>query len=238
VHEPGPGGRSPARPGPFFAAQSHDPGHPPDAPWRPMTDLLDDPGVLADRVAQTRAYLAAAGGRDADAVEARVAASVTHLGLAARIASPLLAAAVFTGRAAPVTLHELYWQPVLGGAFPLSIAQPNEDTDLAACLLDGLAADLHAALRPFGVPPRVLWGNVASALNGARTVLAAARPEHAARTDALVRGLLHHPRLVGASQSAPHGRFQRRSCCLIYRASPQQPAALCGDCILLGRRTA
>ena len=77
--------------------------------------------LLAERAAGVRAYLAAAGGQPPEAVEPRVAASVAHLGLAARLVSPALAAAVLHGRPLGCDLGAVRWQPALGGPVPLSL---------------------------------------------------------------------------------------------------------------------
>jgi hypothetical protein len=234
--------------GPFFAAGAHDPSVAAAAPWRELGELRDDPAVLAARVEASRGYLAAAGGLRPAAVELRVAASVTHLGLAARTLSPLLALAALYGRARPAVLRDLRWQPAPGGAFPLSIAALDEapgaqeaDADpdvlargLAKGAIGTVAAELCALTRRFGVSERILWGNVASALNGAGTALSAAVPATAPRVRALVARLLRAPELDGTSQTSLDGRFQRRSCCLIYRAAPDRAGMVCGDCVLLG----
>ncbi len=222
--------------GPFFAADAHDPRVPAEAPWREMSELLDDPAVLAARIDASRAYLAAASGQDVGAVELRVAASVTHLGLVARTLSPLLALSALHGRTSAVGLRDLRWQPALPSTFPLSIANLHADTASAESVIDSVAADLCAITRPFGVSGRVLWGNVASAIYGAGTALSRARPQHAPRVQAVVTQLLRHPALDDAGQTSLDGRFQRRSCCLIYRAAPGRDGVVCGDCVLLGVR--
>jgi FhuF 2Fe-2S C-terminal domain len=229
--------------GPFFAADAHDPHTTPVSPWRPMSELVEDPAVLTTRVETSRAYLAAASGQDSSAVELRVAASITHLGLVARTLSPLFALAVLYGHSRPVGLHDLRWQPTVPSTFPLSIAGLDDtvagpvsatpDADI-----DALAADLCAAVRPFGLSEHVLWGNVASALNGACTALSTAAPAHAPRARAVLAAVLHHRVLAGTAQTSLDGRFQRRSCCLIYRAAPGRAGMVCGDCILLGTRRA
>lgn len=238
--------------GPFFAAESHDPHSPPTAPWREMSELLDEPDVLADRIHTARAYLAAGSGQEPGAVELRVAASITHLGLAARTLSPLLALAVLDGRTAPVGLRDLRWQPTMPGTTPISIAglddamgdsgaetAPEAVADaLARGAIRTVAADLCAAARRFGVSDRVLWGNIASALNGACTTLSAARPDRSPGIRATVAGLLADSMLADTAQTSIDGRFQRRSCCLIYRATPRRDGMVCGDCVLLGARRA
>lgn len=100
--------------GAFFALEET--GAAPPAGWQPMSAAL-----LGDRVTGVRQWLAAAGGQPAGAVEPRVAASVAHLGLAARLVSPALAAAVLFGRPLLFALHEVRWQPVLGGPVPLAL---------------------------------------------------------------------------------------------------------------------
>ena len=253
--------------GPFFAAGAHDPGSAPQPPWRPMSELLEDSSMLAARVETSRAYLATASGQRAQDVELRVAASITHLGIAARTLSPLLALAVLCDEARPIGLDDLRWQPTApGSTFPLSIAALDDvgtnmgtevgadiaaaamaatDTGidaLAGALAEGavgtVAADLCAATRPFGVSERVLWGNIASALNGACTALSTAAPRYAPRARAVFAAVLRHPVLAGMTQTSLDGRFQRRSCCLIYRATPGRDGMVCGDCVLLGTRRA
>ena len=83
--------------GPYFAVSIHPPGRSLPSPWRPLSTLLDSPEDLQRRIVEVRAALAA--GRPPDAVEFRVAASVTHLGVAARLISPALGTAVLLGRA-------------------------------------------------------------------------------------------------------------------------------------------
>jgi hypothetical protein len=216
-----------------------------------MSELLDDPTVAATRVETSRAFLATAGGLQPDQIELRVAASITHLGLAARTLSPPLAAAVTSGHTAPTGLRDLHWQPTIGSMFPLSIAGLDDvpaepqgtttDPEAAAyTLVEGtiktVAADLFAVFTRFGLSERLLLGNVASALNGAGTALSSASPEHVPRTRALVAALMHQPALAGTWQTSLDDRFQRRSCCLIYRAAPDRNGPLCGDCVLLGTR--
>src|SRR6202167_744046 len=96
--------------GPFFAVSSHPPAAAPVPPWRPACELLSPSGPLMDRIASVRAALASRSGVAVEAVEARVAASTVHLGLAARLTSPALGAAVL---GCPLDLRpgSLWWQP-------------------------------------------------------------------------------------------------------------------------------
>jgi hypothetical protein len=211
--------------GPFFAVQRHPRGAAPVAPWRPLRELIDQPGTLAERIAAIQTYLARGGGRPAS----RVAASVTHLGLVARLVSPTLAVAVRSGGFPALDLAEVWWQPELGGTFPLSTHYGAGGS--ADALLDG---PLRTLTEAFDVSEKVLWGNVASAINGAATMIANARPDLAGRAAALAGELLDTPLLHGTGTRRANGRFQRRSCCLIYQAAATPSRdAVCGDCVLL-----
>ncbi len=219
--------------GPFFAFETHDDGPAVPEPWRPMAELVRDPGVLRARVDSVRAYLAAGSGRPPEAVELRVAASVTHLGLVARLVSPALALTALYGVPPALDLDRVRWQPALGGAFPLSLPRQSP---AAPGLLDGAVRELVDAVARLSVPPRVLWGNVASAVNGAASAVAASAPARQARVREAAGLLLGQPRLRDTHTRSANGRFRRRSCCLIYRAAPNAAGGLCGDCVLLGRR--
>ena len=116
---------------------------------------------------------------------------------------------------------------------------------LAAPLMSGLPADagtvrrvvverhlgpLVAAIGDItSVAEGLLWGNAASALVGALTVLAGARPAGAGTGGRLVAELLDLPPLRGTGTLGPRG-FRRNSCCLYYRVPG---GGLCGDCALL-----
>ena len=207
--------------GPFFAL--HD--HPVGADWRRFRDIVDDPAVLAGRIAAIQAYLAGGGGSPS----ARVAGSVTHLGLVARLVSPTLGFAALTGGFPALDLADVWWQPQLGGTFPL--AAHFRDGGSPAAFVDGPLRTLTAA---FDVSGKVLWGNVASAINGAATMIASTRPDLADRAAALADELFGTPPLHDASTRRANGRFQRRSCCLIYQAAARPSRdAVCGDCVLV-----
>jgi ferric iron reductase protein FhuF len=231
--------------GPFFAVQTHTPDSIPREPWHAMNELVEDRDVLLDRVAAVRAWLAAAGGQAPDAVRLRVAASVTHLGLVARLVSPALAVAVTAGDLLEVGLESTRWQRVLGGAFPLSVplpvgtdaGGPDASPERLACLLarrvlDGPVRDLVETTMALSVSRHVLWGNVASAVNGAASMIATSQPVWARRSQMIASLLLDQPPLRGTSVASPEGGFRRRSCCLIYRAAPNAAGAVCGDCVL------
>ena len=100
-----------------------------------------------------------------------------------------------------------------------------------AALLAGPITQIVRAVEAMTVSPRVLWGNVASAVNGAATMIAAARPDLAGPAAETAAAMLANPALTGTYQGRPLRGFRRRNCCLIYRLSPERPA-YCGDCVL------
>lgn len=219
--------------GAYFSAEAYAPGDEPGTPWRPMGELLDDPAVAAGRVEAVRTYLAGAGQVPTDSIPLRVAASVTHMGLVARTLSPLFGLAVMGRRLPPVGLRDLYWQPTPGSMFVLSIPALDSEAGGGDWLIPPSAFELSELMRSFGVSRHVLHGNVVSALNGARIALSSADPSAAAQARAVWSRALSAPALAGTWRTTVEGRFQRRSCCLIYQAAPGRRGAVCGDCVLL-----
>ncbi|WP_406089631.1 (2Fe-2S)-binding protein [Streptomyces sp. NBC_01013] len=169
--------------------------------------------------------------------ERRVAASIAHLGLAARLWSVALGPAALTGGLPGLAAEDLHWDP----RWPA----PDDLWLGGSTLLPGSAARIrdavqHAHLEPLAeairrdtpVPARLLWGNAGSALAGAARELIAwarthGRPDVAARTRVLAAELFDHPDL--RDSGVPHGpAFRRSTCCLYYRVPG---GGLCGDCV-------
>lgn len=216
--------------GPFFAL---------DVPaLGPDVLALDEPAfgaLVAARVAATRERL---GSR-----EARACASLVHLDLVSRLVSPAVGCAV-AGVVPPLSPARARCRRTVGGVrFGLApaaqtLVEPGEPT--GAALADAFArivlptaalitraVDAHVPL-----PRHVTGSNVASAIGGAVTVVAAVRPEAAPRARQLFAALLEHPDLAGAGALVgPPGRarFRRNGCCLYYRLPG---GGLCGDCVL------
>ncbi|MFJ4964652.1 (2Fe-2S)-binding protein [Streptomyces sp. NPDC088729] len=172
-----------------------------------------------------------------EAPERRVAASIAHLGLAARLWSIALGPAALCGRIPALPPDALHWDPEAASPDDLWIADPQELPGTAERIREqvqyGHLAPLAEAVRGDGnVSPRLLWGNAGSALAGAaRELVAWARanelPDVARRTRALTAELFDHADL--RSTGAPHGpAFRRRSCCLYWRCPG---GGLCGDCV-------
>ena len=222
--------------GPYFAVDVHRPGAPLRSPWQPLGELIGSPDALAARIGEVRGRLAAAASRPAADVEFRVAASIAQLGLCARLLSPALGAAAL-GQALPVDTAQARWVPALGGPFRLSLPASTAEASTAAGtaaigeLLAGPVAQIVRVVEAMAVSPQVLWGNVASAVNGAATMIAAARPHLTDAAAEAAAAILTYPALTGTYQGRPLAGFRRGNCCLIYRLSPERPA-YCGDCVL------
>jgi len=224
--------------GPFFAVASHPPGASPIPPWRPVSELTGPTGVLRERVASVRAALAARGGRAVGEVELRVAASAVHLGLVARLIAPALGAAVLR---CPVDMRPagLWWQDEAGGPIPLSVPADNHgggpdpvSPEWDRLLVDEAVVPVTTAIaRLVPISGRVLWGNVASAVNAAAAQLAGQRPDLAEDAWQAAGRLFGSPRLH-SERLSPGPAFRRSSCCLFYRLAPGNRAAVCGDCVL------
>jgi hypothetical protein len=195
---------------------------------RPLRALVDGPDVLADRVLATRRALAARAGVPVAAIEPRAAASTLHLGLAARIASPVLAAEVVHGAGLPLDLDRLRIDEADGA---LSLAADGAAPLPAEQVLSDVLVPLVDAFGRASVSRRVLWGNVAAAFAGAAGVLGALEPVTAPSGRAVVDRLLRRPRLDGTGAWTESG-FRRASCCLYYRLPG---GGLCGDCVLRRR---
>ncbi|GGU48470.1 hypothetical protein GCM10010274_41470 [Streptomyces lavendofoliae] len=219
--------------GPYFAVTG---GPRPDArDFRPFTALLHDPPALAAYVAETGRRLGTDGPPDTD--RRRVAASTFHLGTAARLWSVALATATLTGRAADLAPERVWWRTPRSGPVELWLPRPAATTagDLPGALYETVVArlllPLGAALRrDFGLSPRVLHGNTASALVGAVRVLLARIPDAPRSPLPVAAALLAREPLAsaGALTTDPLA-YHRDNCCLYYRIPGN---GYCGDCVL------
>jgi len=223
--------------------------------WRPASLLAHDQAVVAERVAHARRVLAGRAGVAPAEVTERVAASIVFLGLASRLVSPSLGAAVLGGVIPALTLDGLWWLPADSGPVPLATrpvtgrhiarrdgADPDEASlDEAAALLSercvqSIAVPVASAFQAwFRLSPLVLRGNIASALAGAAGMLAVTFPRHGETAGQLTARVLALSPLAGTGQfvqpdaSRPRRFLVRNSCCLLYRVPG---SGTCGDCVL------
>ncbi len=237
--------------GPYFALEPWAEA----AGWRQASLLVSDPALLADRVTHARAVIAGRAGIVPAEVAERVAASIVFLGLASRLVSPSLGAAVLGGVVPNLTLDNLWWLPDDGGPLPLAVrgsgpvtgrevgdAASGRQLDDAATLLsercvqdmaDPVAGAFQALFR---LSPLVLRGNIASALAGAAGMLARSFPDRAETAGQLTARILALGPLRGTGElvqpdaSQPRRFLVRRSCCLYYRVPG---GGTCGDCVLI-----
>jgi hypothetical protein len=218
--------RAAASCGPFFELAIHDQG--PPAGWQPAAELYRDglPGTIAQAA------------RQLGTSEHRVAASILHQGLAARLWSPVLGSGLLCGVVPDLSALVVDVGPPLRlGVTEISgriLTSASQLATLSADIVGRQLTALEAAL-PGPPPAGLLRGNSASAMVGALEVLSRARPDRAPAAIELARALLDTSYLTGAGTLAGADTdtgtgpvtFRRRSCCLYYRLPS---GGLCGDC--------
>ncbi|MEU6283211.1 (2Fe-2S)-binding protein [Streptomyces sp. NPDC047028] len=187
-----------------------------------------DPNALTSRVATVADRLATR--------ETRVAASIAHQALAARLWSPALACAALYGSVPDLAPRLLRWDGSAAAPDDLQLrgvrGLPGDAGTLAETVLLGHLEPLGAALRArYGIAAGLLRGNAASTLAGAARELdrwahAHGRTDVAVRSSELTSALFAHPLLRGTG-SRTGTAFRRRSCCLYYRVPG---GGVCGDC--------
>lgn len=212
--------RAAARCGPFFDLAILDQVPPPG--WQPAAELYR--AGLPDLVARAARQL---GTR-----EHRVAASILHQGLAARLWSPVLGSGLLCGVVPDLSALIVDVGPPLRlGVTEVSgrlLTSAGELATVSANIVGRQLTALEAAL-PGPPAAGLLRGNAASAMVGALEVLSRTRPDRALAATEIARALLDTGYLNGAGVLAGTGpvTFRRRSCCLYYRLPS---GGLCGDC--------
>ncbi|RKS74056.1 FhuF-like iron-sulfur protein [Motilibacter peucedani] len=227
--------------GPFFALETVDAAAAAadQRAWQPLSEMVAAPALLEARVREGRTVVAGLAGVPEHDVERRVVVSVVVQGLVGRLVSPALAALVLHEALPDPSLWQ--WRPTGTGPLPLRLVlladrapfepvAPPEAADAFAALVlerwvEPLLSQAGEAAR---LAPSLLRGNAASAVAGAGSVLARARPEHADGVRRLLSALLAVPALAGTGR-LEHGAFRRRTCCLYYRVPG---GGTCGDCPL------
>ena len=217
--------------GPWYAAAPR-----PGPGWVSWATLTDDPVVLRRRVAEVRALLAA--GPGSPDLEPRVAASLVHLGLAARLLSPVLGGAL-VARALPVaTTRQVHVHLSGTNPLPMAVTAPTSVPAVGAAMPELLVEHwllpfvepLSARVRDeYSLSPRVMQGNVASAVAGGLRGVVTARADLAAPAEGLLTALLRRGPLAGSGRHGADASFVRSSCCLFYRVPG---AGTCADCVL------
>ncbi|WP_399035581.1 (2Fe-2S)-binding protein [Streptomyces sp. ASQP_92] len=214
--------------GGFFALRTGRAEH----PWVPLATLYAGrTAPLTSRIDTVAARLRAP--------ERRVAASIAHLGLAARLWSIALGPAALHGAVPDLAADRLSWDGGRTSPDDLLLAPGGEAREatvehLVKSVLEGHLVPLGEAVRrDTPVSSALLRGNAGSALAGAVRELHGwarrlGRPEVGERALALGSALFAHPCLADTGTLSPGPAFRRRSCCLYYRC----PAGgLCGDCV-------
>jgi hypothetical protein len=188
--------------------------------WRPFV------GDVASLRALTEDYAERLG-----VGESRVAGSLVFQGLAARLWSPVVAAAAV---GVVPDLGPLRWRWAPGEPIRLGLAEPagwhagslaEAAVRVHGVVVDGQLRPLREAMASVvKLADGLVWGNAASALAGSLNV----GPAGGGRA-ALVRALLAREPLAAAGSFGADG-FVRNNCCLYYRVPG---GGRCGDCGLL-----
>jgi hypothetical protein len=193
-----------------------------------MATLTEHGAALEARVQTVRAALAHRAHRQPEDIAIRVAASVTHLGLIARLLAPAIGASTLGHTPISLSLDDLWWQNHLGGPYPLSVTPvPATRAPIPGPAVEAITVALAERYR---VSKHVLWGNIGSAANSAARLISAARPDLTMPAHVAADSILADPRIDGGVLKAGPD-FRRRSCCLIYRIAEDR-TTICGDCIL------
>jgi hypothetical protein len=166
--------------------------------------------------------------------ERRVAASIMHLGYAARLWSPVLGCALLRQIVPDLGALRIAATPQLRlGLAQLSGWHQADPHGQAALIYDtvvGAHLEPLARAMPVKIAAGLLRGNAASAMAGALGELARYRPPLRAPARELAALLLATGTLRGAGQlTGPGLGFVRASCCLYYRVPG---GGICSDCPL------
>jgi hypothetical protein len=166
------------------------------------------------------------------APEPRIAVSVAHQALAARLWSIALGAAALYGQLPDLDPRLLHWDPDASAPDDLWLSEVRAlpTGTLGEVVRAGHLVPLASALRSrYRMSGGLLWGNAGSALVGAvrgldRWGRANGRTDVGVRARTLAADLFAHSDL---SDTLDPTTLRRRSCCLYYRLPG---GGLCGDC--------
>lgn len=214
--------------GPYFRVSS---GPRPDAAdFSPLADLHGERTALEASVA--------AMGKRLGTDQQRVAASTLHIGTAARLWSVALAATALTGEVPDLAPERVWWRATPSGPIDLwlpdTIADSRDD-DLPDALYETVVVRhllplVEAMRQHFGLSPKVLHGNVTSALMGAVRTLTRRAPHAPHPPLPLAVALLEREPLASAGTLTVHPlEYRRHNCCLYYRV---RGSGYCDECVL------
>jgi ferric iron reductase protein FhuF len=213
-----------AKAGPYFVITVE----PDELLWRPFAELLD-PAVLSENVGQVRRVLQERTGADRDDLDLRACASIHALGLVSRLIAPALGSVALAGHVPSFEIAQLRWQRVAGGAIPVAlvgaggvdVTPATASAAIHSHVIEPAVVPLVTAFeKTFTLSSQVLWGNVASAVAGAATMLG--------RGSELAERVTATGRLAGMGTWSSSG-FVRNNCCLFYKIPG---GGTCGDCVL------
>jgi hypothetical protein len=207
--------------------------------WLPILTLCNDAGVARTYARRAQSAIAASMRVDVADVPIKAAASSVHLSIAARLLSPVIGAATCLATFPLLTAKNVFWQQTSTHRMELGVADaelarvtgPRQSANaIADSLIGDVLRPLNETMRlATALSQKVLWGNIASAANGAVTVLSQSRPADEPRGRALVAALIATDPLRDAAEILD-GQFRRRNCCLFYQVPG---AGYCGDCVLV-----
>ncbi|MEU8686736.1 (2Fe-2S)-binding protein [Streptomyces sp. NPDC048611] len=202
------------------------------AEFAPLADLYGKRAALEASVTAV--------GRRIGTDQQRVAASTLHIGTAARLWSVALAGTVLTGEVPDLAPERLWMRVATSGPVDLWLPQAtavSRGGDLPDALYENVVVrhllPLDEAIRRhFGLSPKVLSGNVTSALMGAVRTLNRRVPDAPHPPLPLVTALLEREPLASAGTLTVHPlAYRRHNCCLYYRVPG---VGYCEECVLNG----
>ncbi|MFC6154984.1 (2Fe-2S)-binding protein [Nocardioides yefusunii] len=224
-----------------------------DEGWLTFDEFCSDAWLDA-LVDDAHARLAVRGPLGRTASDLRAVASTVVLGLFSRAVSPAVGTEVagqhsaaphfagLTGYVAdPATT---FWRPARpgeGGPGEIATTAPvgpgagaGSGVSSAEEVLERICVPLADAFAArFGVPEKVLRGNLAAAVLGTHDVVRSTTPQLTQRSGAVVSRVLAHPLLTGTLEQTPRG-IMRTSCCQIHRLPV---GFVCGNCPLVAADT-
>lgn len=237
--------------GPFFAV-SADPAEGAEPTWTPWREFYADPCAMVARIDVVARALGTG--------DRRVAASIALQGLAARLVSPILAAAAVHGVVPTWSPDSLHWRPAVSGPWPMwesHVDTPvvgtlvtgapvagtrvadtpgtgRDDAEVARAVARALVEPHLAALvqvtRAAESVPERVLRGNVASAVAATGALIARARPGAAGRDSVIVSGLLRTPLLSGSGGFEAGWSFRRRSCCLYYRVPG--SGMCGDCVL------